>query len=57
MPTMKTLLALFLLVLSLLSSLLQGAPGYGLSSFPEDRPIVMGYVNGLRSATGGWQSL
>ncbi|NCG09470.1 MAG: hypothetical protein GWO81_07925, partial [Verrucomicrobia bacterium] len=29
----------------------------GLSSFPEDRPIVMGYVNGLRSATGGWQSL
>lgn len=35
----------------------QGAPGYGLSTLNHDRPIVMGYVNALRSATGQSQTL
>lgn len=33
------------------------APAFGLSKFPTDRPIVMGYVNALRSSTGHEQTL
>ena len=50
-------LALCLLGVFLLSSLAKGAPSYGLSSFPEDRPVVIGYLNALRSATGQSQIL
>ncbi len=31
-------------------------PAYGLSSLPTNRPISMGYLNALRSATGGGAS-
>ncbi|MGB0184584.1 MAG: glycosyl hydrolase family 18 protein, partial [Opitutales bacterium] len=43
--------------LLLLTPFTQGAPGYGLSTLESDRPIVMGYVNALRSATGQGQTL
>ncbi|MGB0460762.1 MAG: glycosyl hydrolase family 18 protein [Opitutales bacterium] len=35
----------------------QAAPDYGLSTLDADRPIVVGYVNALRSATGQDQPL
>src|SRR4051812_34344950 len=31
----------------------QAAPAYGLSSLPASRPISIGYLNALRSETGG----
>ena len=45
-------------ILTLHGSTLAGpAPAQGLSSLPSGRPVVMGYINGLRDANGANQSL
>ena len=54
----KAPIALVVLVFaSSWSHYLSAQPDYGLNSLPQNRPIVMGYVNALRSATGTHQTL
>ncbi|MEM8953740.1 MAG: glycosyl hydrolase family 18 protein [Verrucomicrobiota bacterium] len=48
---------LFATVLAFLPAHAHAAPAVGLSKLPADRPIVMGYVNALRSASGFEQTL
>lgn len=40
-------------LLSILTSAFAAGPAYGLNSLPTNRPISIGYLNALRSATGG----